>query len=175
MSAALKIKALSALVRVKDLDEHGKARQRSTGIFTADGKPELEPLTRVVLLSRGEELPKHLVEGELARLKELNVVGTDEDLVNVETVAAPAAEPPPEPKKKVEVDLTKLAELSDAELAEALPTVGAKKLVEAIGTDVGLAKRVLEAEAVATKGSPRSTLVKPLNKLVTAADAGSTS
>lgn len=73
---------------------------------------------------------------------------------------SPAAAKPPA------VDLGKLAELSDADLAAAIAGVGVKKLVEAIGSDAELAQRVLAAEKTASAGDPRKPLVDALEKVV---------
>lgn len=164
----LKIKSLSALVRVNDLDADGNQRMRPIGTFGPDGKPELEPATKVVLLSKGDSLPDNLADGELERLKKHSALGTaDEVAAGPQTVGAPAEpDTPKEPPFDKDAFLAGMPSMTGEELVAGITQVGAKKLVDAIGSDVELARRVLAAEKTASKGDGRSSLVKPLEKLI---------
>lgn len=169
------VKDMLVHVKVLDLDQDGRQKLQAVGV-TPDGKPIYEPLTKGVLLKRGQALPDNLAEGQLHRLIMNDAVGSQEDVDNAEQQAgepfedkrASAPKTDIKLKEKHPFDLSKLAEMSDAELAEGLEHSGsgAAKIVAAVGADVELAKRVLAAEKVAAKGDGRKTLVGPLEKLI---------
>ena len=175
MSTKLLVRHLRCDVKVAELDEDGQPKRRLIGV-KADGKTTVTaPSFKIVTLRRGEPLPDGLMDGELDRLKKLNAVGTAEQVANVERTAGTpfvsgplesrtgsgATPPPPEG----EVDLSTLGALDDDQLAAAVASTGVAKLVEAVGDNQELAGKVLAAEN-ARGGEARSTLVKPLTKLV---------
>lgn len=116
----------------------------------------------------GDDLPTNLAPGELDRLQRIGAVGDGANPVARAVEGEPAAATP-EPQA---LDLGKIGEASDEELAglykqPSPPTV--KALLEAVGADVDLAKRVLVAEKEALKGDVRTSLVKGLEKVIAAA------
>jgi hypothetical protein len=137
-------------------------------VVDGDGKE------RTVLLLQNDPIPENLAEGQLEKLQRFGAVGRgkapdpSEAFVNAQTdtTKAPAGNdgsttPAKDPK---EMDATELAAFLKG-------GTGAKKLLELVGNDVEFAQRMVEAENLATKGSPRSTLTKGLNKVI-AAPAG---
>lgn len=169
----LKIKFLSAAVRVSNLDQSGKPKLQQVG-WGSDAKPILEASTKLVFLPRGSELPEHIAHGELDRLKEMGALGTPEEVARYgDAVRSSAPEPEPVPDVTVEAaDLANLASASDAQLAALYEGGKAPKVAEllaAVGQDAELAQRVLAAEQSATSGDPRPTLQSGLDKVITEA------
>ena len=171
---ANKITALSAAVRVNELGKNDKPKLRQTG-WSEAGKPVLEPQTKLIFLSRGDELPKNLADGEKERLEAQGALGTDADLDALENRMRgiePAPDAPADAPPAVSVDHDTLAGMNDADLAKWVESEKPKvaDLVAAVGDDADLAGRVLAAESAATKGDPRSTLKSALDKVVSAAE-----
>lgn len=171
----LKVKMLSAAVRVKSRDADGNVKLQQVGWASdKEGNPKalLEPATKLVLLSRGDDLPDDLADGELDRLKSLKAVGTAEEVARFGSAVQSSA-PEPEPAAEepaAELDLARLGEYDQAEL-NALWASGAPKVsdvVAAVGDDKALAQKALDAENSLTSGDVRSTLVPQLEKVLNA-------
>jgi hypothetical protein len=147
MSATLYFRALA-----------GTVRQVVTE--TIDGvEKEVE---RGLHFKRGDIVPAGVVQSDIDRLTAKGQIGPEPaEAIPSSLLAQDGDEPKPG-----ELDLSNLAAATDAELAAGVKNVGAKKLVDAIGSDVELAKRVLVAETAAAAGDVRATLVKPLEKLI---------
>lgn len=69
-----------------------------------------------------------------------------------------------EPKFDPDAFLASLASKTEEELAAGVAKVGVKKLIDTVGSDVELAKRVLTADA--SNGDPRTSLVAALDKVI---------
>lgn len=67
-------------------------------------------------------------------------------------------------------EVVDLDDLEGEELSEAVEAMTIPDLVEAVGEDAELAKRVLEADAQATGGDPRKGLQHELDKVIAASD-----
>lgn len=158
--AALVVTVLRAQVKVLRTTPDGEQIMEPTGGLGNDGKPILRKASRIVTLRRGETLPDDLADGELDRLKRLEVVGTEVPKPGEIKMAA-------DPKAaELAFDLDKLGDYSVEDLTAAFKKqpVGVQKLVAQIGTDKDLANRVLEAEK-ASQSEPRKTLVEAIEKL----------
>jgi hypothetical protein len=168
MAGKLQIKTLGALVRVKTFSagkgDDRKPLMRQAG-FDHNGKPIVEQATKLVNVHRGDPLPADIADGEVERLKALGAVGTPEEVAREgarQQEGAPAAAAAEAGGETV--DLSKLAEASDEELARAVADTGIEALTEAAGEDAGLAQRMLDAEN-AREGEPRKGLVEALEKV----------
>jgi hypothetical protein len=103
-------------------------------------------------LYRGDELPADVLPGQAERLRSLGAL------------AAPAS-PAPEGEDVDEVDVL-AASLTEAEMTDYVGHHTIKEIVTAVGENAELAQKVLTAEADATGGEPRPTLVKALEKVI---------
>jgi hypothetical protein len=179
MAAKLKVKVLSAAVRVKQLDASGKEKQQLVG-YGVDAKPILEPATKLVFLSRGDDLPDHLAAGEVERLKQLDAVGTAKEVERFGDgvrSSAPTPEVSAEPAGGGDPEtlaLDKLGEYEQAQLNELWKAASPKvaDVIAAVGDDKELAQKALDAEKFATSGDARSTLKSGLEKVLSAEPAG---
>lgn len=162
--SGLIVTVLRAAVKVKRLAEDGSDILEQSGKFSNDGKPILKPSVKVVNVKQGEPLPDHVADGELDRLKKLGVVGKPGE----EAVATSQQAPKAAAGGGVVLDLEKLAEYDDGELAglwaKKPPTV--KDVLAAVGTSGDLAAKALAAENTATKNDGRATLVPALQKVI---------
>lgn len=111
----------------------------------------------MVAVGRGESLPSDALDSEADRLRALGALGAPVD--------PSAAEPGDE--------VTALtASLTEAQITDYVRDTTIKDIVAAVGDDADLAKRVLTAEADATNGESRPSLVKALEKVISAAEPG---
>lgn len=184
MADTAKVKALAAAVRVNVLGPDGKPTLQVTGV-DAEGKAVTGPLTSVVYIERGAELPDNIVAGEEDRLRELDAVGSaaevDEYLRRLADPAAAGEADRAAASARLALQVGDAGPLDPANLAAATdqqlaawirdesPTIDA--VADAVGDDPALAARVLEAENTATGGDPRAGLVTKLEKVRDAAAA----
>lgn len=186
------VTVLRAQVKVLRTDKDGNQILEQTGDFTTAGTPVLRPSTRPLTvfgprrdkhgkISDGQTLPGNLAPGELERLQALGVVREKGVIAATETPApkkptknrkpAPAKETPPaDPAAPSGLDLDNLAEATDDDLLAGVGQVGETALIAAVGADADLARRVLEAENLATKQDPRAGLVDELDKVIAATE-----
>jgi hypothetical protein len=111
-------------------------------------------------VKHGEPLPNDIAAGEADYLREQGA------LVDSSALVTPEGDP-------IDAVDALVASTTEAQLTEYVRDTTIKDIVAAVGGDVELAKRVLIAEADATGGEPRPTLVKALEKVVQA-DTGET-
>lgn len=140
---------------------------------------------RMVALLEGDPLPATVPADELERLKKMGAVVKPGEPTNSEKAmaAAAAGKTPAEitgtgtgggDGKPATLDLAKLAEYADGELAQLWASKAPKvsDVLEAVGADVELAKKALAAESAATKNDPRKTLKEGLDKVISASAGG---
>jgi hypothetical protein len=140
-----------------------------------NGDEKLVP--RMVALLEGDPVPATVADDELEKLIRTGSVVAAGKATNTEKAIAKAAAAATPGQKQaaaaVEIDLSKLAEYADDELAglwaKATPKVS--DILGAVGSNGDLAAKALAAEKTATKGDGRKTLVPALEKVIEIAKA----
>jgi hypothetical protein len=106
----------------------------------------------MVAVKRGDPLPDNILDGEAERVRALGALGE------------PAT--PPVPGAPADEAAVLTAALTEQGIVDYVRDHSIKDIVDAVGEDVELAKKVLVAEADATGNESRAGLVKALQAVI---------